>query len=579
MKTRLAWGTTACAAAVGCALSAAAFAAQAETLADAIAQAYRTNPGLQQQRAELRGLDENHVEAAAGLRPTVTAQVIGQYNDVRLGRSDLASARLNAEIQGGPAPATRNENNTLNSQIVITQPVFTGGRVSSAIRQADGQILAGREALRATEGDLLLNVIDAYTSVRRDQAIVGVRRTSVGELQHQLDEAAARRGAGDATITDVEQARAQLESERANYASAGQQLQASRNSYTTLVGTNPGELAPEPVLPGLPPTIDQAFDRAEAASPELREAILTETASRAAVQAARAAQRPSLSLQGTYGYNGAATPLYERNLERSFTAEAVLTQPLFTGGQNASNIRRALAQNSADRLAIEATRRQVVQTLSNAWNTMLTARANVATQERSAAAARATFVGMQEEYRAGQRSTFEVLYAEQTLHAAEILLLQARHDLYVGAAAVLRYSGGLEARTLLTDAPLYDPSVNTRRVARIGAFPADPLLRALDGLAAPAPGLSPVTAPAPARGPQVAPASIDVIATAPAVLDTALPTAPLPGTAVDGLLPGGRSAYAPAQRPRITNAAPPSVASEPDPIAALIALALAGHAP
>ena len=551
-------------------------AVQAETLADAVALAYRTNPGLQQQRAEVRGLDENHVQAEAGLRPTITAQVISQYNDQRLGRSDLEAAREQA-LETGSSVSTRTESNAIQGQVVLTQPIFTGGRVSSGIRQADNQILAGREALRATEGDLLLNVIDAYTSVRRDLAILNVGRTSVSELQHQFDEAQARRAAGDATVTDVEQARAQLESERATYASAAQQLQSSRNAYVTYVGINPGQLEPEPELPALPTSVDAAFDRAEAASPELREAQLTELASRAGVQAARAADRPSLSLQASYGYNGAATPLYERNLERTFTAEAVLSQPLFTGGQNASAIRKALEQNTADRLAIEAARRTVVQSISNAWNAMLTARVNLSTEGRSVAAARATYIGMQEEYRAGQRSTFEVLYAEQTLHASEILLFQARHDAYVASAAVLRYLGDLDARTLLADAPLYDPASNTRRVARIGAFPTDPLVRMVDGLAAPGPRLGVVTAPPAYVAPHFTKTDGQVIATAYDALNTVSPEAPLAGTTADGLLPGRGSVATPALRPRIAAPSAASTSRKDDPVAALIADALAGR--
>ena len=41
-----------------------------ETLADAIALAYETNPTLQAQRANQRALDETYVQARAAYRPT-----------------------------------------------------------------------------------------------------------------------------------------------------------------------------------------------------------------------------------------------------------------------------------------------------------------------------------------------------------------------------------------------------------------------------------------------------------------------------------------------------------------------------
>ena len=47
--------------------------AWAETLQDAIALAYRTNPNLLAQRANQRALDETVVRARSGLRPTIGA--------------------------------------------------------------------------------------------------------------------------------------------------------------------------------------------------------------------------------------------------------------------------------------------------------------------------------------------------------------------------------------------------------------------------------------------------------------------------------------------------------------------------
>jgi outer membrane protein len=55
----------------------------AETLADAVALAYETNPTLQAQRATQRALDENYIQARTGWRPTVTLQAVATYTDLR----------------------------------------------------------------------------------------------------------------------------------------------------------------------------------------------------------------------------------------------------------------------------------------------------------------------------------------------------------------------------------------------------------------------------------------------------------------------------------------------------------------
>ncbi|WP_374294582.1 hypothetical protein [Sphingomonas sp.] len=60
--------------------------ARAETLVDAIVDAYRNNPRLQAQRAELRALDETVIQASAPYRLGASASATIGYND-RLQRS------------------------------------------------------------------------------------------------------------------------------------------------------------------------------------------------------------------------------------------------------------------------------------------------------------------------------------------------------------------------------------------------------------------------------------------------------------------------------------------------------------
>jgi outer membrane protein len=308
-----------------------------------------------------------------------------------------------------------------------------------------------------------------------------------------------------------------------------------------VVGQNPGTLEPEPPLPDLPASVDEAFTRAEANSPDLKQAQLTENASAAAIAAARAADMPNVSLQASVG-DTVQPPPFLHNVTRVVTAQAVITQPLYVGGLNASNIRRAVEQNNADRLAIEATRRQVVQNVANAWNGWLTAEANELTQERQVAAAQAAYEGMQVEYRAALRTSFDVLFAEETLRNAQVLQLQARHDAYFYAAAVLRYTGSLEADNIAVGIPKYDPAPHAKQVEHELAPPWDPLVQAVDRLGAPGSLHPALTAPAVASTPALNPASEP----SPTGLARDLPTTPQQGTTATA---------PPAARPRAAQAA------------------------
>lgn len=462
--------------------------ARAETLADAIAMAYRSNPTLQAARAQQRGLDESYVVARAGYRPTASVSVSGHYSDTETGLS---------------APyASHTETNSGGATLTVTQPVYTGGRTAAAVQAAEASVDAGRESLRSTEAGVLQQVIQAYTDVRRDQQIVAIRENNVKVLADQLDETRAKFEVGQITRTDVAQAEAQLAAARALLSSSQAQLQISRANYTAVVGQNPGELAPEPQAPGVPASVDQAFDVAEAESPVLRRARSTEASSRARIAEARAANRPTVSLQASLGYSGTLAPFSPGDYGRAVSAQAVVSQPLFTGGVNSSNIRSALEQNNADRINIEGARRQVVLGVSQAWNTMAAAKANVISDQEQVRAASVAFEGAQEEYRVGLRTTLDVLIAQQTLRDAELALVQARHDAYVAEAGLLSAMGRLEARYLVTGVDLYDPKAAFNRVKRSGATPWDGVVEALDRAGAPAARPDPNgAAPLPAGGP------------------------------------------------------------------------------
>uniref|UniRef100_UPI00157512C3 TolC family protein n=1 Tax=Caulobacter sp. S45 TaxID=1641861 RepID=UPI00157512C3 len=223
-----------------------------------------------------------------------------------------------------------------------------------------------------------------------------------------------------------------------------------------------------------------AFDAAEAASPALLQARLTEAASRARVAAARANLRPTVSAQASYGAEGALQPFVGRDFDRVATGEVVFTQPIFTAGLNGSLIRQSLAQNTVDRIDIETARRSVVQQVSQAWETLTGARASVTSDVAGLAAAQAAFAGIREEYRVGLSTTLDVLIQQQTLESAELALASARHDAYVAVAALLSVTGRLEAGDLVSGVAVYDPRRSFNRVRSKGATPWEPLIAALD---------------------------------------------------------------------------------------------------
>jgi outer membrane protein len=497
--------------------AAAAASASAETLADAIALAYDTNPTLQAQRATQRALDENYVQARSGWRPTLSLQASGTWLETRTPHA-AGGGLIDTNGDGIPDAVGRGvqQRNSGFGAFSLTQPIWTGGRTAATVSAAEGDILSGRENLRRVEGQVILSVIQAFVDVRRDQEAVRIRQENVGVLQRQLEESKARFDVGEITRTDVAQSQSRLAAAQALLSSAQAQLQVSRATYAALVGQNPGQLADVPSLAYLlPANADDAFGVAEKFNPTLRAQEYAEQASRARVAQARANRMPSLSARGTLGWSGPADPFDQHLYSTNITIQGVFTVPLYTGGLTASQIRQAVERNNTDRINIETQRRAVLQTVTQAWNELIAARANIDSTAESVRAAEIAAMGTREEQKVGLRTTLDVLNAEQELRNDELSSVAAQHDEYLAAATVLSAMGRLEAKDLLPTISKYDPRSNFRKLRltwgwvpweepigvfdKYATFPQIPKVTTLPDEAPVGPGLQPPPAAAVAK--------------------------------------------------------------------------------
>jgi outer membrane protein len=475
-----------------------------DSLAAAIAETFTDNPELAARRYDLRATDDEIGIAQSGIRPTVQMQLSGNYDYILPGSITQAARPASDRLND---PHIQRDN--VATQLVIDQPVTTGGRVRGAIAAAVAASAAGREVLRGAESDLLVDLIAAYSDVRRDRRSLAIRTKNVRVLEATLDEIVARRDAGELTRTDIAQAETQLQAARVQLNAAEGQLEASAASFTRIVGREPGNLAQEPDLPGLPRTADEAFTIAEIANPDLAAAVATERASRARIAAARAEGNPQLSIQGIAGTNGPAAPFDKREHDVTFTGRATLSIPISSGGRVRSLVAQARNRQSADALRVEAAHRQVVQAVLNAWNQWVIAGRNLEAQALQLRAARIYYEGTFEEYREGLRSTFDVLYAQNSLRETEVALLATKRDSYVAQAILLRHLGQLDVRHLLAGPPVYDPVEYTKRVKRRDAFPGDTVFRAIDSLGAPAARPQRIEGPSAASDPRLLPPATD----------------------------------------------------------------------
>jgi outer membrane protein len=418
-------------------------AARSETLQEALTLAYQSNPKLDAQRAVLRATDEGVPQAKAGYRPTAAATAnLGFQNQI-----------------SNPTQLTDGRSHPLGAGVTVTQSVFSGFRTVNTVREAESNVRAGRETLRLIESQVLLDGVTAYADVLRDLAIVRLREKNVAVLTADLESATARRGVREVTRTDV----AQTESRRARGIAAldvaRSNLKASRANYERVIGRPPDRLT-EPTPPNklIPGTIDDVFKIAERENPNVVGALYREEAARYEVDRIWGELLPEAHLQA--GYNEGRNPAFGIDTSRTATVQGVLTVPLYEGGETKARVRAAKHTHVSTLQQIEQARTETRATAAAAWAKLESTRAQVAEDGKIIASSRVALEGVREEYRVGQRTTLDVLNAEQDLVDSEVQAAVDRHDNLVAAYGLLASIGRLNGSSLQLGDTQYDPSVH-----------------------------------------------------------------------------------------------------------------------
>lgn len=399
----------------------------AETLADALATAYRTSGLIEQNRAVLRAADEDVAQAVAGLRPVFGYANSLDYTDTEMGDTLSATAALTGSIL-----------------------LYDFGRSGLGIDAAKETVLATRAALVDIENTVLLNTVNAYLDVRTRSAFVDLRQNNVRLLTQQLRATRDQFEVGEVTRTDVSLAEAALAAARSGLAAEQGGLAQAREQYRAVVGQYPGQLAPPPATPSVPGTEAGARDIARRNNPQMLQLQSQVKAAELGVQSAKLATRPALNGSGRVSLDDDGDTVGSLKLE--------LAGPIYQGGAIASGLRQAQASRDQLRAQLYTTGLLVDQQVGNAYANLAVAIASLDASDQQVRAATLAFEGVREEFQLGARTTLDVLDLEQDLLDARTNRISADVDRHRAVYQILDAMGVLTAEKMGLNVPIYDPS-------------------------------------------------------------------------------------------------------------------------
>ncbi|NDB67007.1 MAG: channel protein TolC [Methylocystaceae bacterium] len=437
--------------------------AHAETLNEALQRAYNNNPSLNSSRANLRAVDENVPLAKAGMRPRVS---INSYLGAQQNRFIQRQDDMSQPNDPNAYPIwNRQQGQSLarSAGVTIEQPVFDGFKAQNTTNAAETAVFAEQQRLRLLEQKILFDTASSYMNVLRDTAALKLQENNVAVLTEQLRQTKERYLAGQITLTDISQAESRLAAGKAQASNAHALLESSIGAYQQVVGILPKKLAPAPPVDKLlPPNREEAEKIAVSEHPMILAALHDADASDFDIKAIEADFLPKLSVVADVFTQTNMNIIYDRNIAAMIGGR--LNVPLYDGGSTSSQLRQAKELAGKKKLDVDVARAEIIALTRTTWANLQSAKTRMVAAQAQIAAAEKALYGVREEAKAGQRTTLDILNAQQELLNARIALIFAQRERVVASYGVLSTIGRLSTDNLGLSPDYYDPALHLDQI-------------------------------------------------------------------------------------------------------------------
>lgn len=401
-------------------------AALAQDLATAIADARAHSPAIAAADADADAAEARVAQARAAAGPI--ARIEGS---IGYGRLD----------PGGYFGLSADDVTPSAVQLVGEYPLYAGGRIASAIDQTAASSRAAKLGADVARQKLMLATVSSYAEVLTARDLVASYTGLVTALDEIVRHAALRYDVGDATSSEVAQARARRAEGQAGLVQAQGRLAAAEARLERLTGKAVGVLAALPPRPEVPASLGEAVEAAVAANAMLAQVGSVVDGADAGVRAARASNRPTI---GVFAEGARIRDQFFPDYRAdSMTVGLRGRWTFFDSGAGGARVREAQAQRSAGVARLRQARDEVTQAVIEAWSGLASAQRGLEAAGEGDIAAREALRGTRLEVRSGARPPLAELDAEREAIGATARLAEARAAVQV-AAWRLRLLCGIE---------------------------------------------------------------------------------------------------------------------------------------
>ena len=388
---------------------------------------------------------------------------VDQNRDIKIAAARVAEARAQAAIaRVAQLPQVNADFNAERGRILQSGGYVTGalfstagqvsfeldlwGRLASLSDAARSNLLASEYARDGVTASLVGDTATAYFDLISFDQQLRVTERTLGIRQRFLDLTQSRLRNGAAAAVDVNRAEASLAATQAIAADLKRQIAQTENRLRILLAENPAPIArpaidlealppPPDVPPGLPSSLLQR-------RPDLLQAEANLVGATANVRVAKAALYPTISLTGSLGWESIELSRLFTGPTKVWSLGLDVLQPLINAQRNRYEVEGAQARAEQALLQYQNAVAQAFREVSDA----LVARQNydeqLRAQQQQVKSLQEASARILRRYQVGYSSYFEVIDADNSLYAAQLLLVQARRNSLVTVVQLYKALGG-----------------------------------------------------------------------------------------------------------------------------------------
>ena len=219
----------------------------------------------------------------------------------------------------------------------------------------------------------------------------------------------------------------------------------------------------KPLVRPIPKTLPEAIAISQIEHPAISGSLHGVDAAQLQVKIAEGALYPTIGLSASLQNNYDASGFPGLHLLQG-QIMGQITIPIYQGGAEYAATRQAKESLSQQEIQTNSLRNQVRQAVVASWGLVQAAVGVVRAARASVSANEVALTGVREEAKVGQRTTLDVLNAQQALLQARTTLVQAEHDQVVDSYQLLSSIGRLNMPTLGLAVAEYDPRVHFDQV-------------------------------------------------------------------------------------------------------------------